>query len=173
MELTKFRVQNYRSVNDSGDIEVQELTDLVGRNESGKSALLLALASLNPPGGRNALTKIKDFPRGRRLGECTDDTPVVTTLWKLTTEEITQLSDTLGFFVQITNAEIVRTFGASCMVRFIGLEAPTPNEAESSGLLQRLRSNLTTRMNKLEDAPKTNLQATLRRLEHLTKRLNR
>jgi predicted ATPase len=39
MELTKFRVQNYRSVNDSGDIEVQQVTDLVGRNESGKSAL--------------------------------------------------------------------------------------------------------------------------------------
>jgi energy-coupling factor transporter ATP-binding protein EcfA2 len=97
MELTKFRVQNYRSVNDSGDIEVQQVTDLVGRNESGKSALLLALASLNPPGGRKALTKIKDFPRGRRLGECTDDTPVVTTLWKLTTEEITQISDKLGF----------------------------------------------------------------------------
>jgi predicted ATP-dependent endonuclease of OLD family len=165
MELTKFRVQNYRSVNDSGDIEVEQVTDLVGRNESGKSALLLALASLNPPGGREALAKIKDFPRGRRLGECTDDTPVVTTLWKLTTEEITQLSDTLGFVIQITSVEIIRTFGASCRVRFIGLEASTPNQAESTDLGQRLRSSLTARMNKLEDAPKTNLEATLRRLD--------
>src|SRR5579859_6335526 len=132
MELIKFRVQNYRSITDSGDIEVKKVTDLVGRNESGKSALLLALASLNPPGGRKALSKIKDFPRGRRLGECTDDTSVVTTLWKLAPDESAQLSNTLGFVATIANVEIVRTFGASCRVRLIELKAPTPDQAESA-----------------------------------------
>ena len=37
MQLRQFRVQNFRSVNDSGDIGIDKLTALVGRNESGKT----------------------------------------------------------------------------------------------------------------------------------------
>src|SRR5207245_10413281 len=73
MELIKFRITNFRSINDSGEVTVNKLTSLVGRNESGKSNLLLALATINPSGGRKPLNKIKDFPRGRRLEECDDD----------------------------------------------------------------------------------------------------
>jgi len=51
MELVKLRITNFRSINDSGNITIGKLTDLVGRNESRKSNLLLALATLNPPGG--------------------------------------------------------------------------------------------------------------------------
>ena len=76
MELIKFRITNFRSINDSGEVTVNKLTSLVGRNESGKSNLLLALATINPSGGRKPLNKIKDFPRGRRLEECDDDTLV-------------------------------------------------------------------------------------------------
>ena len=92
MELTKVRIKNFRSINDSGDITVDKITALVGRNESGKSALLLALASLNPAGGRKHLSNIKDFPRGRRLEECKPDTPVVATCWKLSSEETAQVA---------------------------------------------------------------------------------
>jgi AAA15 family ATPase/GTPase len=49
MQLVEFRITNYRSMNDSGPIKVGKLTSLVGRNESGKSNLLLALKTLNPP----------------------------------------------------------------------------------------------------------------------------
>ena len=48
MKLKTFRVWNFRSINDSGDIDVKRITALLGRNESGKSNLLLALRSLNP-----------------------------------------------------------------------------------------------------------------------------
>jgi hypothetical protein len=90
MELIKFRITNFRSINDSGDVTVSKLTSLVGRNESGKSNLLLGLATLNPSGGRKPLNKIKDFPRGRRLEECKDNTPVVASRWKLSPAELTQ-----------------------------------------------------------------------------------
>lgn len=48
MRLTRYRVTNFRSVEDSGWIECDNVTTLVGINESGKSNLLLALWKLNP-----------------------------------------------------------------------------------------------------------------------------
>ncbi len=48
MKLKKYRVTNFRSVEDSGWIECDDVTTLVGVNESGKSNLLLALWKLNP-----------------------------------------------------------------------------------------------------------------------------
>jgi AAA15 family ATPase/GTPase len=39
MKLIKVRVQNYRSVEDSGEFEIGDLTCLVGKNEAGKTAL--------------------------------------------------------------------------------------------------------------------------------------
>ena len=79
MKLTKFNVRNFRSIEDSGWINVADLTALVGRNESGKSNLLLALSSLNPPAKRKPLSPVKDFPRSRKLDECKDNTVVVWT----------------------------------------------------------------------------------------------
>jgi len=48
MELTGFRVQMYRCIIDSGWVEIDPLTVLVGKNESGKTALLTALHKFNP-----------------------------------------------------------------------------------------------------------------------------
>ncbi|ACZ37667.1 ATP-dependent nuclease [Sphaerobacter thermophilus] len=49
MRLTSFRVQYFRNIIDSTTVEVQpDITCLVGKNESGKSALLEALYMLNP-----------------------------------------------------------------------------------------------------------------------------
>jgi predicted ATP-dependent endonuclease of OLD family len=82
MKLISFQVRNFRSIDDSGPVSVGKITSLVGRNESGKSNLLLALRTLNPPEGVVALKPIKDFPRNRRLTECTDTTPVVESEWE-------------------------------------------------------------------------------------------
>lgn len=48
MKLTKFRVTNFRSVSDSGWVDVDDVTALIGVNESGKTNLLLPLWKLNP-----------------------------------------------------------------------------------------------------------------------------
>lgn len=48
MKLEKYNVTNFRSVQDSGWIDCDDVTTLVGINESGKSNLLLALWKLNP-----------------------------------------------------------------------------------------------------------------------------
>lgn len=48
MKLVKYKVENFRSVRDSGWIECNDVTTMVGINEAGKSNLLLALWKLNP-----------------------------------------------------------------------------------------------------------------------------
>ncbi len=48
MKLVKVRVQNYKSILDSGWVEMDDVTCLVGKNESGKTAFLQALEKLNP-----------------------------------------------------------------------------------------------------------------------------
>ncbi|MBF4426895.1 AAA family ATPase, partial [Vibrio anguillarum] len=54
MRLVKARVQNYRSIIDTGEFEVEKLkTILVGPNEAGKTVLLQALQQLNKPNDVN------------------------------------------------------------------------------------------------------------------------
>ena len=61
MKLIKYKVTNFRSVNDSGWIECDDITTLVGINESGKSNLLLALWKLNPA-REGAIDALHDLP---------------------------------------------------------------------------------------------------------------
>lgn len=110
MKLLSFHIQNFRSINDSGPIEVSRITALLGRNESGKSNLLRALQSLNPPEGFAALKKVKDFPRHRRLEECRDSTSVVFTKWQLTPAEFEELAGILPQANTITGIRIGRWY---------------------------------------------------------------
>ena len=48
MTLKRFRVTNFRSVMDSGWIDCDDITTLVGINEAGKSNVILALWKLKP-----------------------------------------------------------------------------------------------------------------------------
>jgi energy-coupling factor transporter ATP-binding protein EcfA2 len=62
MTLRQFRVQNFRSVEDSGWVTTQEITALIGTNESGKTNLLLALWKLNPA-HEGKVDLLSDAPR--------------------------------------------------------------------------------------------------------------
>jgi len=48
MKLTKVHITNFQSIQDSTEFEIGDVTCLVGKNESGKTALLKALYRLNP-----------------------------------------------------------------------------------------------------------------------------
>lgn len=61
-ELRRFRVENFRSVADSGWIDVDDVTALVGVNESGKTNLLLPLWKLNPAKTAE-VDPVADYPR--------------------------------------------------------------------------------------------------------------
>jgi predicted ATPase len=62
MKLTRYRVTNFRSVKDSGWIDCDDVTTLIGVNEAGKSNLLLALWKLKPAQG-GAINLLQDIPR--------------------------------------------------------------------------------------------------------------
>ncbi len=47
MKLISFRIQKYKRIDDTGWIDVDELTGFIGKNEAGKSAILTALSKLN------------------------------------------------------------------------------------------------------------------------------
>lgn len=86
MKLIKVQVKNFRSIEDSNDFDVGDLTCLVGKNEAGKTAILQALYALNPF-GNFIYDKIRDYPR-RFLSRFIEKHPegkskVVETTWKL------------------------------------------------------------------------------------------
>lgn len=64
MRLSKVRIQNYRSIVDTEEFEVENgKTILVGPNEAGKSAVLQALQQINPPFGVKKFDALRDYPR--------------------------------------------------------------------------------------------------------------
>lgn len=64
MKLWKVHVTEYKSIWDSGEFEVGDITCLVGKNEAGKTALLQALARLNPLAGSEGNFDVTDdYPR--------------------------------------------------------------------------------------------------------------
>ncbi len=64
MKAIRFRVQNFRNIDDSDWIELERITAFVGRNESGKTSLLKALHKFNSttPEPYDAQ---REFPRDR------------------------------------------------------------------------------------------------------------
>ena len=64
MKLLRFRIQNYRNIDDSGWISVDRVTAFVGRNEAGKTSLLKALHKFNPA-SELSYDPQREFPRDR------------------------------------------------------------------------------------------------------------
>lgn len=62
MQLTRFKVTNFRSVVDSGWIQTDRVTAFVGINESGKTNLLLPLWKLNPARD-GEIVPTSDYPK--------------------------------------------------------------------------------------------------------------
>lgn len=165
MKLTSFRVQNYRSINDSGEIDVSKITALLGRNESGKSNLLLALQTLNPAEGFSALNKIKDFPRHRRLEECTDYTSVVTTSWGLTDEEGKELAAIFPRAASVSTVSISRWYGKYRFASFPSLPSLNFNDKDIKAKLRKIVPVIKARAEKLEVSEKSGLETALASFE--------
>jgi predicted ATP-dependent endonuclease of OLD family len=110
-------VNNFRSVEDSEPFDIDSTTCLVGKNESGKSAILLALAALNPhPATPARLDKERDYPRRflARYEELHPSEParVLTTTWQLEESEQRALADIVGEGVlEASEVTITRSYG--------------------------------------------------------------
>lgn len=101
MKLVKARVQNYRSVEDSGTFEIGNLTCLVGKNEAGKTAILSALRALRPSNSQSFdIDETIDYPRrfSTRFDERHPDgeAEVIRTWWQLDPADILAVERRFG-----------------------------------------------------------------------------
>ena len=152
INLIEFRIQNYRSINDSGSIRIGERTALVGRNESGKSNLLFALASLNPPGKRQSLSVKKDFPRDRPKSEFSEDLTVVDTIWELGPEEKVELERIFPRAKNVSKVTVSRRYKASpLVVGFVGLPQLNIDQELLQGHLTKLSQSVNGSLKGIEE----------------------
>jgi hypothetical protein len=98
MKLIRARVQNYRSIEDSGWVDIdKDITALVGKNESGKTAFMQALFKLNPIEPA-AYDEVLDFPSRltARRKATTDPIPVCTAEFELDDEDVAGIEAVVG-----------------------------------------------------------------------------
>lgn len=101
MLLRKARVTNFKIVEDSNEFTLDRVTCLIGKNESGKTAILDALYRLNPYDEElSEYDKIEEYPR-RYLMEYDErhrgrEACVVTTTWELDDADVNAIEKVLG-----------------------------------------------------------------------------
>jgi hypothetical protein len=101
VRLTDAHVTNYRSVEDSGAFTVEpDVTCLVGKNESGKTAVLQALYRANPVEQSETFDEVIDFParltRQRKKWKPDEQVPVVELTFRLDDTEVATIEKDLG-----------------------------------------------------------------------------
>ena len=123
MKLNRVQVTNFRSVEDSGEFEIDPVTCLVGKNEAGKSALLLALAALNPNDATPVtMEKERDYTRRNLIhyeqNHREKEAMVVRTIWELEESDVEEIKKEVGEGVlKSILVEVFRRFGKSIEVK--------------------------------------------------------
>jgi len=93
--LTGFQVEHFRSIDKSEWIDVEDVTALIGTNESGKTNLLCALWKLNPASKDGDINLLTDAPRKlySQLRASNKDTVFIRTEFLLNDEESQHVSN--------------------------------------------------------------------------------
>ena len=136
MKLVKVRVKNFRSVEDSNEFEIGDLTCLVGKNEAGKTAVLQALYGLKP--FKNfKYDKTRDYPR-RYLSKFDSNYPdgtseVVKTWWELGDDDIALIEEEFAEGILPSN-----TFSVTRGIGYSG--SPYGIQINESKFIDRLTS---------------------------------
>ena len=167
MRLKQFKVTNFRSVNDSGWVEVDGVTALIGVNESGKTNLLVPLWKLNPA-REGEIQPTSDYPK-TKFGEIREEPEeycFVTADFEAQDQQA-NLAQLAG--IDEKAAEVVRVsryFDESYAVQFPKFERRTSVRAdEVKEVLAELESDIdTVRALKMEAGLKEELKDTVVKL---------
>ncbi|MYD91966.1 MAG: AAA family ATPase [Caldilineaceae bacterium SB0662_bin_9] len=155
MRLTKVRIKEFKSIQDSTEVEIGDVTCLVGKNESGKTAVLQALYRLNPVVDTDGSFDVTDdYPRKTVSNYKTDvaanrrePTDVVHATYKLERDDIMAIEATFGASCLIDEKpEIVLHKGYLNKLSFRNLNvdenAALSHVVQSAGLPQQLTDQL-------------------------------
>lgn len=103
MRLKTLRIQNYKCIDDSGEFSLAPVSCLVGKNESGKSAILQALYRLKPvEKEEEEFDELQEYPR-KGLTDyegIREENPanVLTTIWEIEEKDEKAIQDKFGLF---------------------------------------------------------------------------
>lgn len=126
MILTKFRVTDFRSVQDSGWIEAELITTLIGTNESGKTNIMLPLWKLNPAED-GQIDLQDDLPRDKyHIYRNAEQKPIfIRAHYVLNTEEQTELAEIITCEpAEVSDVIVSRDFDGNYTYEF-------PHESEN------------------------------------------
>ncbi len=151
MQLQRVRITNFRSVEDSEGFNVDTVTCLVGKNEAGKSAVLLALAALNSSDATPVtLDRERDYPRRHLVhyGKIhqNEDAIVVRTTWELDDSEIQDINSDIG--------ENVLSSGKVDVIRRYNQDIEVSAQLSHEAVVEYLLSNL-----KLDESQRSALES--------------
>ena len=120
MLLTKFRVTEFRSVQDSGWIDTEQITALIGTNESGKTNIMLPLWKLNPA-AEGQIDLQDDLPRDKyHIYRNAPQKPIfIRAQYALSTEEQAELAEIIQCdVVAVSEVIISRDFDGNYTYEF-------------------------------------------------------
>ena len=120
MQLKRFKVTEFRSVEDSGWIDAEQITALIGTNESGKTNILLPLWKLNPA-EEGEINLKDDLPRDKfHIYRKAEKKPVfIKAQYALTDEEKVELSAILNCDInEVAEVVVSRDFDGTYFWEF-------------------------------------------------------
>ncbi|HEX8221442.1 MAG TPA: AAA family ATPase [Chloroflexia bacterium] len=148
MLLTAAEVRQFKSIEDSGPVEIDpNVTVLVGQNESGKTAFLQALHKSRPV-DKTEFNLVEDFPRKRLnayVREHEANPAVVTELtYTLEPAEIAQINQSLGFDLldELSFVRQHRYDGTSSVTLQVPEEAYIQHKVREANLRDELTNRL-------------------------------
>lgn len=143
MKLTAFRIENFRSIHDSGWVEVDDIAVIVGKNESGKTSLLKALWKFRPF-KEVSYDLDREWPRGRRK-EKSPEKVVATVRLQLSPEEIQLVESIHESAKGVTGVEVMRNYAGGYFYNFL------PKNPENGSNIEWVISLLKNRLSEVPE----------------------
>jgi len=145
LTIREFRVTNFRNINDSGWIPLERVTAFVGRNESGKTALLKALHKFNPA-SQETFNPQRDFPRDRFTRDFSDgaDWPACSVRFEVEPSLWTDHEDALSGQLPPTSVTVTRYYNSHLSYEFEPVpKDPVIDRTELDQAFEQFRTDAT------------------------------
>lgn len=139
LKAVRYRVQNFRNIDDSKWVPLERVTAFVGRNESGKTTLLKALHKFNPA-TPEPYNPQREFPRDRYTREFKDakDWPVCSVAFGIAEPLSQEIAKLLGGTPAPNEAICTRYYDGHLTIDF---EPPIANKVlEPASLIEALKT---------------------------------
>jgi predicted ATP-dependent endonuclease of OLD family len=153
MRLKKVRIQTYRSIVDSGEVEIEDgVTVVIGKNEQGKTNFLKAIRSFNAD-QRFSPSDLPNHLRPALEDRESADIPIVTLWFSVEPEDRTKLKGALQGIDQITELKCIKDYGNNYQFAVVGsdgtqepLKYAPPEMSSAKGQMKKTIDELKSKL---------------------------